>query len=214
MATMYKMKGSLRAMRYAKRTTFYMSHCECNENLTDGGVLLKAGLLGRTPEHQMSLEDMAVLKNILLAEKSGVRFIFYNSTKNAIGAIHQSKSVALRILRRKFRYSILRLPMKNASGITRTQRCIPPFDHNIMWMQWFAVFKTTRLMRLRPIPCRPSNQKNWHLWRTVWEVSGQTSFAVMNTYLVRTNHIPLEKRLRKWPFLRKDYSRSPKEHFP
>ena len=105
-----------------------MSHCEC-ENLTDGGVLhegwtsTRLGLPG-TPD---VAEDMAVLKNILLAEKSGVRLhLLHNSTKNAIDAIRQSKSVALGILRRKFRYSILRLPMKNASGITRTQRCILP----------------------------------------------------------------------------------------
>src|SRR3989344_401895 len=83
-----------RAMEYAKTCgILLMSHCE-TKDLTEDGVMHEGWIstqLGLPGSPALS-EDMAVYKNILLAEKTGARLhLMHNSTAGAIRAIREAK---------------------------------------------------------------------------------------------------------------------------
>ncbi len=85
-----------RAMEYAKTIgILLMSHCE-TEELTDGGVMHEGWVSTQLglPGIPASSEDLAVFKNILLAEETGARVhLLHNSTA---GAIREILSAAFR----------------------------------------------------------------------------------------------------------------------
>lgn len=192
----------LRAMRYAKtHDILLMSHCEC-ENLTDGGVLhegwtsTRLGLPG-TPD---VAEDMAVLKNILLAEKSGVRLhLLHNSTKNAIDAIRQSKKRGIGNITAEVSVQHFALTDEECLGYNTNAKMYPPLrsqhhvDAVIRGIQDDTIdaFTTDHAPHIEPEKLAPFEEASFG------SVGVETSFAVMNTYLVRTNHIPLEKGVEK-----------------
>ncbi len=89
-----------KAMEYAHTHGLpLMSHCE-NEHLTDGGVMheglisTKLGLPGTSTQ----AEDLGVLKNILLAEKTGCQLhLLHNSTKNSVQYIKDAQARGVNI---------------------------------------------------------------------------------------------------------------------
>jgi len=84
-----------RAMQYAKNCDILlMSHCETN-TLTDGWVMHEGWVSTQmwVPWVPAITEDMAVYKNILLAEDTGARLhLLHNSTTGAMRAIREAKA--------------------------------------------------------------------------------------------------------------------------
>lgn len=84
-----------RAMQYAKNCDILlMSHCETN-TLTDWGVMHEWWVSTQmwVPGVPAITEDMAVYKNILLAEDTGARLhLLHNSTAGAMRAIREAKA--------------------------------------------------------------------------------------------------------------------------
>lgn len=84
-----------RAMQYAKNCDILlMSHCETN-TLTDGGVMHEGWVSTQmgVPGVPALTEDMAVYKNILIAEDTGARMhLLHNSTAGAMRAIREAKA--------------------------------------------------------------------------------------------------------------------------
>ena len=84
-----------RAMQYAKNCDILlMSHCETN-TLTDGGVMHEWWVSTQmwVPWVPAITEDMAVYKNILIAEDTGARLhLLHNSTSGAMRAIREAKA--------------------------------------------------------------------------------------------------------------------------
>ncbi|MCD5375250.1 dihydroorotase [Candidatus Gracilibacteria bacterium] len=84
-----------RAMQYAKNCDILlMSHCETN-TLTDGGVMHEGWVSTQmgVPGVPAITEDMAVYKNILIAEDTGARLhLLHNSTSGAMRAIREAKA--------------------------------------------------------------------------------------------------------------------------
>lgn len=82
-------------MQYAKNCDILlMSHCETN-TLTDGGVMHEGWVSTQmgVPGVPALTEDMAVYKNILIAEDTGARLhLLHNSTSGAMRAIREAKA--------------------------------------------------------------------------------------------------------------------------
>ncbi|QQS59115.1 dihydroorotase [Candidatus Peregrinibacteria bacterium] len=192
----------LRAMRYAKtHDILLMSHCEC-DNLTGCGVMhegwtsTRLGLAG-TPE---VAEDMAVLKNILLAEKSGVRLhLLHNSTKNAIEAIRLAKKRGIGNITAEVSVQHFALTDEECIGYNTNAKMYPPLrseDHVqevIRGIQDDTIdaFTTDHAPHIEPEKLAPFEDASFG------STGLETSFAVMNTYLVCKNHISLMKGVEK-----------------
>ena len=89
-----------KAMEYARtHNIVVMSHCE-NESLTDGGVMHEGKISTKlgVPGTSTQAEDLGVLKNILLAEKTGCKLhLLHNSTRNSVKYIKDARDRGLNI---------------------------------------------------------------------------------------------------------------------
>ncbi len=83
-----------KAMEYAKtHNLVLMSHCE-NEHLTGGGVMHEGKISTKLalPGVSTQAEDLGVIKNLLLAEKTGCQLhLLHNSTKNSVKYIKDAR---------------------------------------------------------------------------------------------------------------------------
>ncbi len=83
-----------KAMYYAKtHDLVLMSHCQ-NEALSGGGVLHEGDISTKLalPGISAQAEDLAVYKNLLLAEKTGCKLhLLHNSTKGSVALIEEFK---------------------------------------------------------------------------------------------------------------------------
>lgn len=81
-----------KAMEYAAtHDLVLMSHCQ-NDNLSEGGVMHEGEISTKLglPAISTATENMAVYKNLLLAEKTGCRLhLLHNSTKESVDLIEQ-----------------------------------------------------------------------------------------------------------------------------
>jgi len=89
-----------KAMEYARtHNIVVMSHCE-NESLTDGGVMHEGKISTKlgVPGTSTQAEDLGVLKNLLLAEKTGCKLhLLHNSTINSVKYIKDARDRGLDI---------------------------------------------------------------------------------------------------------------------
>lgn len=191
-----------RAFEYAKTCDMViMSHCE-TDTLTDGGVMhegwvsTQLGLPGTPAES----EDLAVLKNIMLAEKCDARLhLLHNSTKGAVEAIRQAKARGYKNLSAEVSVQHFALTDEMCKGYNTNAKMYPPLRSQDHVNAIIAAIKddtidaltTDHAPHIEPDKLLPFQQAAFG------STGVETSFAVMNTYLVKAGHIPLSKGIEK-----------------
>ena len=188
----------LRAMKYARtHDVLVMSHCE-TDNLTEGGVMHEGWVSTQLglPGIPAVSEDLAVAKNILLAEKTGARLhLLHNSTAGAIDAIRQSKKRGNKNITAEVSVQHFALTDEECLGYNTNAKMYPPLrseDHRMAVIRGIKdglidAFTTDHAPHTEPDKIRPFEDASFGS-------SGvETSFAAMNTYLVEAGHISLSE---------------------
>ena len=189
--------GLLRhAMEYAKtHDILIMSHCE-TEALTAGGVMhegfvsTQLGLPG-TPDIS---EDLAVQKNILLAEKTGARLhLLHNSTKGAVAVIRQAKAAGAINITAEVSVQHFALTDEMCLGYNTNAKMYPPLRSADHVAAIVAAIKdgTIDALTTDHAPHIEPDKLLPFVDAAMGSVGLETSFAVMNTYLVEEGHISI-----------------------
>ncbi len=190
------------AFEYARTCDMLvMSHCEV-EALTDGGVMhegwvsTQLGLPGVPAES----EDLAVAKNIMLANMCGARLhILHNSTKGAVAAIREAKRAGHTNITAEVSVQHFALTDEECMGYNTNAKMYPPLrsrDHvnaiiEAIKDDTIDAFTTDHAPHIEPDKLEP-------FAHAAFGSTGlETSFAVMNTYLVRQGHISLSTGISK-----------------
>lgn len=191
-----------RAMEYAKTVgILLMSHCETKE-LTEGGsmhegwISTKLGL----PGIPASSEDLAVYKNVLLAEETGARVhLQHNSTAGAIREIRAARARGAKNITAEVAVHHFSLTDEECLGYNTDAKVYPPLrssNHVGAVIKGIAddtidCFTTDHAPHIEPDKLKPFQDAAFGF------VGLETSFAAMNTYLVRNKHIDLAKGIKK-----------------
>lgn len=196
-------EGLLRsAFEYAKTCDMLvMSHCEVNA-LTAGGVMhegwvsTQLGLPGVPAE----AEDLAVVKNIMLATMTGARLhLLHNSTAGAADAIARAKTAGHKNITAEVSVQHFALTDEECLGYNTNAKMYPPLrsrDHVDAIVRAikggvFDAFTTDHAPHIEPEKLEPFEAANFG------STGLETSFAVMNTYLVKPGHVSLATGISK-----------------
>ncbi|NBX66435.1 MAG: dihydroorotase [Proteobacteria bacterium] len=191
-----------RAFQYTKTCDILlMSHCEVN-NLTDGGVMHEGWVSTQLglPGTPAAAEDLAVQKNIMLANMSGARLhLLHNSTKGATDAIRAAKKAGAKNVTAEVSVQHFALSDEECIGYNTNAKMYPPLrsrDHIDAIIagikdDTFDAFTTDHAPHIEPEKLEP------FIDAAFGSTGLETSFAVMNTYLVEAGHIPLSKGISK-----------------
>jgi dihydroorotase len=190
----------LNALEYARtHDLLVMNHCETPE-LDDHGVMhegwvaTELGLPG-IPE---VAEDHSVQKGILLAERSGARFhISHMSTKGAVAALRRAKKAGLKNISGEVSVQHFALTDEECRGYNTNAKMYPPLrsrDHVSAIVKAIKdgtidALTTDHAPHIEPDKTKPFADA------ARGTVGLETSFAVMNTYLVEKKHISLSEGL-------------------
>lgn len=191
-----------RAFEYAKTCDILlMSHCETN-TLTEGGVMhegwvsTQLGLPG-TPS---ASEDLAVQKNILLAGLCNARLhLLHNSTIGAVNAIREAKRIGRGQITAEVSVQHFALTDEECLGYNTNAKMYPPLrsqGHVEAIIEGIKddtidAFTTDHAPHTEPDKMEPFQDA------AMGSTGVETSFAVMNTYLVAAGHISLSKGISK-----------------
>ena len=191
-----------RAFQYAKTCDIVlMSHCEV-DSLTNDGVMhegwvsTQLGLAG-TPA---VAEDLAVRKNIMLAELCGARLhLLHNSTAGATEAIREAKRKGHTNITAEVSVQHFALTDEECFGYNTNAKMYPPLrsrDHLEAIIagikdDTYDAFTTDHAPHIEPDKLEPFQSAAFG------STGLETSFAVMNTYLVKAGHISLAKGISK-----------------
>lgn len=192
----------MRAMQYAKTTDMLiMSHCETDDLTEDGcmhegWVSTRLGLAGIPAAG----EDLAVYKNILLAEETGARVhLSHNSTSGAMRAIREAKKRGASNVTADVSVQHFALTDEECIGYNTNAKMYPPLrsaDHVAALVKGIKdgtvdAFTTDHAPHTEP--------DKIHTFQDAAKgtVGLETSFAVMNTYLVKTGAIDLSTGIEK-----------------
>ena len=194
-----------RAMEYANTCGIVlMSHCETNA-LTHGGVMhegwvsTQLGLPGVPAES----EDLAVMKNIMLAKKTGARLhLLHNSSIGAARAIAEAKKDGHTNITAEVSVQHFALTDEECFGYNTNAKMYPPLrsqDHVDAIIEGiknnvFDAFTTDHAPHILPDKLEPFEHAAFG------SIGLETSFAVMNTYLVEAGHIDLSTGIAKMTF--------------
>jgi dihydroorotase len=191
-----------RAMEYAKTCgVLLMSHCE-TKDLTEDGVMHEGWVstqLGLPGSPALS-EDMAVYKNILLAEKTGARLhLMHNSTAGAIRAIREAKKRGAKNITAEVSVQHFSLTDEECVGYNTNAKMYPPLrsqehiDAVIVGIKDGTIdaFTTDHAPHIEPEKLKAFQDAAFGT------VGLETSFAVMHTYLVKPKHISLAQGIEK-----------------
>jgi dihydroorotase len=188
----------LKAMEYAKtHDVLVMSHCETDTldehgAMHEGWVSSELGLPG-IPE---VAEDVAVHKNILLGRRSGARFhLTHNSTKGAVQAIREAKRSGLTNITADVSVHHFALTDEECRGYNTNAKMFPPLrpeDHRLAIIEALKdgtvdAITTDHAPHIEPDKIKPFSDA------ARGTVGIETSFAVMNTYLVQPGHLSLSQ---------------------
>ncbi|MCB1557191.1 MAG: dihydroorotase [Alphaproteobacteria bacterium] len=192
----------MRALEYAKTCDMLlMSHCE-TDDLTEDGVMhegwvsTQLGLPGVPAES----EDLAVVKNIMLGRRCNARLhLLHNSTAGAVKAIRAAKADGYKNLTAEVSVQHFALTDEECFGYNTNAKMYPPLrsrDHvNAIIAgikdDLFDAFTTDHAPHIEPDKLAPFADAAFG------STGVETSFAVMNTYLVKAGHIPLSKGIEK-----------------
>jgi dihydroorotase len=185
-----------RALEYVKTVdVLLMSHCE-TEDLTEGGVMHEGWVstqLGLPGIPALS-EDMAVYKNILLAEETGARLhLLHNSTAGAIRAIREAKKRGAKNISAEVCVQHFSLTDEECMGYNTNAKMYPPLrsqehiDAVIAGIKDGTIdaFTTDHAPHIEPDKIKTFQDAAFGF------VGIETSFAVMYTYLVQAKKVPL-----------------------
>lgn len=191
-----------RALEYVKTVdVLLMSHCE-TEDLTEGGVMHEGWVstqLGLPGIPALS-EDMAVYKNILLAEETGARLhLLHNSTAGAIRAIREAKKRGAKNISAEVSVQHFSLTDEECMGYNTNAKMYPPLrsqehiDAVIAGIKDGTIdaFTTDHAPHIEPDKIKTFQDAAFGF------VGLETSFAVMYTYLVRSKKVPLSLCIEK-----------------
>ncbi|MBI1326149.1 MAG: amidohydrolase family protein [Alphaproteobacteria bacterium] len=191
-----------RAMEYAKTCDMLlMSHCETSD-LTEKGVMhegwvsTQLGLAG-TPA---ASEDLAVIKNIMLGQLCNARLhLLHNSTSGAANAIRNAKKQGYKNLSAEVSVQHFALTDEECLGYNTNAKMYPPLrsrDHvdaiiKAIQDDVFDALTTDHAPHIEP-------DKLEAFQDAAFGSTGlETSFAVMNSYLVKAGHINFSKGISK-----------------
>jgi dihydroorotase len=191
--------GLLRkAMEYAKtHDILVMSHCE-TDSLTDGGVMHEGWVstqLGLPGTPAVS-EDLAVEKNIMLAKLTGARLhLLHNSTKGSVEAIARAKREGYTNITAEVSVQHIALTDEMCRGYNTDAKMYPPLrsaEHVEALIQAIKAgtidaLTTDHAPHIEPEKLLP------FVDAAMGSTGLETSFAVMNTYLVKPGHITLSE---------------------
>lgn len=190
------------AFEYARTCDMLiMSHCEV-EALTDGGVMHEGWVSTQLglPGIPAASEDLAVAKNIVLANMCDARLhILHNSTKGAVAAIREAKRTGHTNITAEVSVQHFALTDEECIGYNTNAKMYPPLrsrDHvdaiiDAIKDDTIDAFTTDHAPHIEPDKLEPFAHAAFG------STGVETSFAVMNTYLVREGHIPLSKGISK-----------------
>jgi dihydroorotase len=191
-----------RAMEYAKTVDMLlMSHCE-TEELTEGGAMHEGWVSTQLglPGIPAITEDLAVYKNILLAEETGARLhLLHNSTAGAIREIRAAKKRGAKNITAEVCVQHFALTDEECLGYNTNAKMYPPLrsqEHINAVIKGICdgtvdAFTTDHAPHIEPDKIKAF----------VDAASGfvglETSFAVMYTYLVKLKHAELSLGIEK-----------------
>lgn len=183
-----------RAMEYAKTVDILlMSHCE-TEELTEGGVMHEgwvSTMLG-LPGISAASEDLAVFKNILLAEETGARVhLLHNSTAGAIREIRAAKKRGSKNITAEVSVQHFALTDEECIGYNTNAKMYPPLrsaDHIKAIIAGIKdgtvdAFTTDHAPHIEPDKIKAFQDAAFGF------VGLETSFATMNTYLAQAGKL-------------------------
>jgi len=191
-----------RAMEYAKTVDLLlMSHCETDE-LTEEGVMHEGWVSTQLglPGIPASSEDLAVYKNILLAEETGARVhLLHNSTAGAVREIRAAKKRGSKNITAEVSVQHFALTDEECLGYNTNAKMYPPLrsrDHVAAIIKGIKddtidAFTTDHAPHIEPDKLKPFQDAAFGF------VGLETSFATMYTYLVQPEHIDLAKGIAK-----------------
>jgi dihydroorotase len=191
-----------RAMEYAKTCDILlMSHCETTD-LSEGGVMHEGWVstqLGLPGSPALS-EDMAVYKNILLAEKTGARLhLMHNSTAGAMRAIREAKARGATNITAEVSVQHFALTDEACIGYNTDAKMYPPLRSEEHVKAVIAAIKdgTVDAFTTDHAPHIEPEKLASFQDAAFGTVGLETSFAVMYTYLVLQKHITLMRGIEK-----------------
>jgi dihydroorotase len=191
-----------RALQYTKTVDILlMSHCEIaaltgRGVMHEGWVSTQLGLPG-TPA---AAEDLAVVKNIILGQMAGARLhLLHNSTAGAVAAIRTAKAHGYKNLTAEVSVQHFALTDEECIGYNTNAKMYPPLrseDHVAAIIEAIKddtidAFTTDHAPHTEPEKLEPFQHASFG------STGLETSFAVMNTYLVKPKHISLSKGVSK-----------------
>lgn len=191
-----------RAMEYARTVgMLLMSHCE-TEDLTEGGVMHEGWVSTQLglPGIPAATEDLAVYKNILLAEETGARLhLLHNSTMGAMREIRAAKARGSKNITAEVSVQHFALTDEECMGYNTNAKMYPPLrsrehvDAIIVGIKDGTVdcFTTDHAPHIEPDKIKAFQDAAFGF------VGLETSFATMNTYLVKAGHIDLVTGIEK-----------------
>jgi len=191
-----------RAMQYAKNCDILlMSHCETN-TLTDEGVMHEGWISTQmwVPGVPAITEDMAVYKNILLAEDTGARLhLLHNSTAGAMRAIREAKERGSSNITAEATFQHFSLTDEACLEYNTNAKMYPPLrsqDHVDAVIEainddTIDAFTTDHAPHTQPDKLMAfADAPNGFIWL-------ETSLAVANTYLIETGKVSISKVIQK-----------------
>ena len=191
-----------RALQYAKTCDILlMSHCEINA-LTDGGVMHEGWVSTQLglPATPAVAEDLAVRKNIMLANLCNARLhLLHNSTIGATEAIREAKRKGHKNITAEVSVQHFALTDEECLGYNTNAKMYPPLrsrEHIEAIIEGikddtYDAFTTDHAPHIEPEKLLPFQDA------TFGSTGLETSFAVMNTYLVKAGHIAFSKGISK-----------------
>lgn len=191
-----------RALQYTKTCDIVlMSHCE-TETLTGEGVMhegwvsTQLGLPGVTT----ASEDLAVQKNIILANLCNARLhLLHNSTAGVTEAIRAAKKVGRKNITAEVSVQHFSMTEEECFGYNTNAKMYPPLrskDHVEAIIEGikddtYDAFTTDHAPHIEPDKLKPMQDAAFGT------IGVETSFAIMNTFMVEAGHIDFAKGISK-----------------
>ena len=191
-----------RAMEYARTCgMLIMSHCE-TKDLTEDGVMHEGWVSTQLglPGAPALAEDMGVYKNILLAEETGARFhLTHNSSAGGIRAIREAKKRGAKNITADSSVQHFSLTDAECLGYNTNAKMYPPLrseEHVRAVIEGIKddtidAFTTDHAPHIEPDKLHTFQDAAFGT------IGLETSFAVVNTYLVGPGHVPFAKAIEK-----------------
>src|SRR3989344_5868189 len=191
-----------RALEYAKTCDMLlMSHCE-TKDLTEDGVMHEGWVstqLGLAGIPALS-EDIAVYKNIVLAEETGARLhLLHNSSLGAVRAIREAKARGAKNITAEASVQHFSLTDEECMGYNTNAKMYPPLRSQEHVDAVIAGIKDGTIDAFTTDHAPHIEPDKLQSFQTAASGSTglETSFAVMNTYLVQPKHITLPQGIEK-----------------